>query len=94
MLIIFLGSDSELLRSYFPNSHTNIDTPVLIAQAGVYELSRIISNFPLAKLFVIKQDLEAAGLVSSVEDNVRVNIIHFEEFVTLTTQHSPCITVQ
>ncbi len=91
MLIIFLGSQSEQLRSYFSDSDK---TPLLIAQAGVYELAEIINKFPRAKLFVIQRDLEAAGLISTFKNNPKVSMIDFEEFVSLTIKHSPCITVQ
>ena len=94
MLIIFLGSHSEQLCRYFSDNEGQLDTPVIVAQAGVYELVNILRELPQAKLFVIQRDLEAAGLVSTFRNNTNVTMIDFDAFVALTTQYSPCITVQ
>lgn len=96
MLIIFLGTELELLRSHLSSSDDAV--PVVVAQSGVYDLANIIQEFPYAKLFVIQRDLEASGLLSYYTQdhaqNANLKMIDFEQFVRLTTQHSPCITVQ
>jgi sulfur transfer complex TusBCD TusB component (DsrH family) len=100
MLIIFSANNFDLLRSHLSSSDDGVS--VVVAQSGVYELANIIQEFPAAKLFVLQRDLEASGLLSRYKQshtqnhtkNANLTLIDFEQFVRLTTQHSPCITVQ
>jgi sulfur transfer complex TusBCD TusB component (DsrH family) len=97
MLIVFLGSEYQSIRPILPE--VKIDKPhaVIIAQHGVYQLNNVLRELHDRHdifIHVLKRDLQVAGLLANFTEHDRVNIIGFEEFVRLSTQHSPCITLQ
>jgi sulfur transfer complex TusBCD TusB component (DsrH family) len=70
---------------------------IIVGQQGVFQLHNILNDLhdrDDASIHVIKRDLQGTGLLSTFEKHDRVTIIEFEEFVTLATQHVPCITIQ
>jgi len=70
---------------------------IIVGQQGVFQLHNILDDLHErddASIHVIKRDLQGTGLLSTFEKHERVTIIEFEEFVTLATQHVPCITIQ
>jgi sulfur relay protein TusB/DsrH len=97
MLIVFLGSEYQSIPSMLPKVEIDKPHAVIIAQHGVYQLNNILQELDDRHDIVIhalKRDLQAAGLLANFAEHDRVNIIDFEEFVRLSTQHSPCITLQ
>lgn len=108
MLIQFLGNDvNDLLPLLNANiettteSNTNTTTglAIVIAQQGVYQLQALLQlletrSSEQTQICVLERDLVASGLISTYANNKRLRIISFEEFVTLSTQFRPCITIQ
>jgi len=97
MLIVFLGSEYESIAPLLPK--TTIENPhaIIIAQHGIYQLNNVLRELHDRHDIVIhalKRDLQATGLIASFTEHQKLHIIDFDEFVTLTTQHGPCITLQ
>ena len=70
---------------------------IIVGQQAVFQLYNILdelNEFTDTLIYVIKRDLQASGLLSVFAEHDKINIIEFEEFVTLSTQHVPCITLQ
>lgn len=94
MLILFMATDYRLLNPYLQSQHAPAKLSLVLAQSGVYELPNILSQMRLDNLYVIQRDLEVSGLLTRYVNDKRLKIIDYPEFVTLSTQVSPCITVQ
>jgi sulfur relay protein TusB/DsrH len=97
MLIVFLGSEYQSIRPTLPEVNKDKPHAVIIAQHGVYQLNNVLRELHDRHdifIHVLKRDLQAAGLLASFTEQNRVNIIDFEEFVRLSIQHRPCITLQ
>ena len=97
MLVILLGSEYQSISTILPKVNDDKPHTLVVAQQGVYQLSHILRGLhvrPDIVIYVIKRDLQATGLLASFTQHDRINIIDFEEFVRLSTQHSPCITLQ
>jgi sulfur relay protein TusB/DsrH len=97
MLIVFLGSEYQSIEALLPQ--INIERPhaIIIAQQGIYQLDNILREMQERHdiaIYVLQRDLLATGLLSRAQSYEKVNIIDFTEFVTLTTQHGACITLQ
>ena len=102
MLIIFLdGQLNTVLQAvgqYQPEpSASGGLVYVVIGQQGVYQLAALLDEVAERNdiaLYVLKRDLITSGLLALFETNTNLNIIGFEDFVTLSIQHQPCITLQ
>ncbi|MFT6908603.1 MAG: sulfur relay protein TusB/DsrH [Glaciecola sp.] len=97
MLLVFLSSEYQSIEAFLP--HTDIERPhaVIIAQQGVYQLDKILVEMRGrhdVSIHALKRDLLATGLLSMAQEYDKVQIIDFTEFVTLTTKHAACITLQ
>ncbi len=97
MLILYLGSEYQAITPMLGTYDINNTKPIVVAQQGVYQLHNILSVLSERNdtvIYVIKRDLLGSGLLSTFVGNDRINIIEYEEFVRLTVQHVPCITLQ
>jgi sulfur relay protein TusB/DsrH len=97
MLLVFLGSEYQSISALLPQTSMAKPHAIIIAQQGVYQLDNILQELQGRHDIVIhalKRDLLATGLLSIVEQYDKIQIIDFTEFVTLTTRHGPCITLQ
>lgn len=97
MLILCLGSEYQAITPMLGTYDINNTKPIVVAQQGVYHLHNILSVLSERNdtvIYVIKRDLLGSGLLSTFVGNDRINIIEYEEFVRLTVQHVPCITLQ
>jgi sulfur relay protein TusB/DsrH len=97
VLIIYLGSDYNLIKEYVKQENELDASAIIVAHQGVYQLNDIIDQYakrPNIKVYALKRDLEASGLLSSFENLSSIKIIDFDEFVTLSTQHVPSVTIQ
>nr|WP_297349257.1 DsrH/TusB family sulfur metabolism protein [uncultured Glaciecola sp.] len=97
MLLVFLGSEYQSIDALLPQTNIERSHAIIIAQQGVYQLENILREMQGRNdiaFYVLERDLLATGLVSKAQNYDKVHIIDFTEFVTLTTQHSACITLQ
>ncbi|WP_412972998.1 DsrH/TusB family sulfur metabolism protein [Glaciecola sp. MF2-115] len=94
MLIIFLGSEHSLIEKYIIQDESNASA-IIVAQEGVYHLSKIIEQYVnRSKIYVLNRDLKATGLLSSFDDKDNIEIIDFNKFVILSTEFTPSVTIQ
>ena len=105
MLILFLGSDYHAIKPMLGSHSTENSTEnsgkkhhaIIVGQQAVFQLYNILDELNERTdtlIYVIKRDLQASGLLANFAGHNKINIIEFEEFVTLSTQHIPCITLQ
>ncbi|MFT5712458.1 MAG: sulfur relay protein TusB/DsrH [Glaciecola sp.] len=97
MLLVFLSSEYKSIQAFLPQTSNERPHAVIIAQQGVYQLDNILRGMRGrhdVNIHVLQRDLLATGLHSKVQAYNKVHIIDFTEFVTLTTQHTACITLQ
>jgi sulfur relay protein TusB/DsrH len=97
MLIVFLGSEYQSIEALLPQTNSERSHAVIIAQQGIYQLDNILREIQGRHdivIYALQRDLLATGLLSRAQSYEKVNIIDFTEFVTLTTQHGACITLQ
>jgi sulfur transfer complex TusBCD TusB component (DsrH family) len=101
MLILFLGSDYHAIKPMLgsPSSANSTEKhhAIIVAQQAVFQLYSVLDELngrTDTLIYVIKRDLQASGLLADFAGHNKINIIEFEEFVTLSTQHIPCITLQ
>jgi sulfur relay protein TusB/DsrH len=101
MLILFLGSDYHAIKPMLGitsnENSTEKHNAIIVAQQAVFHLHNVLDELNERTdtlIYVIKRDLQASGLLANFAGHKKINIIEFEEFVTLSTQHIPCITLQ
>lgn len=97
MLILFLGSNYQAIKPMLGVPAAEKHHAVIVGQQAVFQLYNLLEELNErtdALIYVIKRDLQASGLLSKFAGHDKINIIEFEEFVTLSTQHVPCITLQ
>jgi sulfur transfer complex TusBCD TusB component (DsrH family) len=96
MLIIFLGTGSKAIESLMTHLDDN-KVCIIVAQQGVYCLDTLLMMLgerSQLSISVLDRDLKASGLVTKFENDKRLQIIGFNEFVTLSTSYTPCLTIQ
>lgn len=97
MLILFLGSDYHAIKPMLGTTSDEKHHAIIVGQQAVFQLYNVLDELNERTdtlIYVLKRDLQASGLLSNFAEHDKINIIEFEEFVTLSTQHVPCITLQ
>jgi sulfur relay protein TusB/DsrH len=97
MLLVFLSSEHQSIQALLPQANIERPHAVIIAQQGMYQLANILREMRErhdVTIHVLQRDVLATGLISAVQEYDKVHIIDFTDFVTLTTQHAACITLQ
>ncbi|MFT4731203.1 MAG: sulfur relay protein TusB/DsrH [Gammaproteobacteria bacterium] len=97
MLIVFLGTEYQSIDALLPQITVERPHAIIIAQQGIYQLDNVLREMQGRHdiaIYVLQRDLLATGLLLRAQNYEKVNVIDFTEFVTLTTQHGPCITLQ
>lgn len=97
MLILFLGSDYHAIKPMLGMPNAKKHHAIIVGQQAVFQLYNILDELEDRTdtlIYAIKRDLQGSGLLSNFAGLDKINIIEFEEFVTLSTQYVPCITLQ
>jgi len=97
MLILFLGSEYNAIKPMLGEPDLGKQHAIIVGQQGVFQLDKILNELSARtdiRIYVLKRDLQGSGLLSNFVGYDSLSIIEFDEFVSLTTQYLPCITIQ
>ncbi|WP_395343308.1 DsrH/TusB family sulfur metabolism protein [Ningiella sp. W23] len=113
MLIQVLTNRCETLLSFINSAHGpsasnavnarrdgNTQDAYVLLQDGVYLFSMLIDHVPSSAIYILKADLDASGLESTLKahletkSSAKLQVISDEQWVALCTENSPIVTVQ
>ena len=84
-----------MIENYLIQDESQSASAIIVAQEGVYQLSKVIEQYEnRCVIYVLERDLAATGLMSSFDDNSKVQIIDFDKFVNLSIEFTPSVTIQ